>query len=221
MNEIKCKVWTPTKLGKLRHGQKPVKVEWVFKKKEEQDGSTREKGRIVVKGFMQIPKVDFTKIVQSELPNYLSNTCDELCMGRIPRSNTRSRRERSRYSNFTVTVGQRGVRCFDLFAFLVCCFPPFSLGYGGNLVVNLVALFTLADCVNLFCKLLLREELFPGAWFGLLLVPIFQGKAVRSIMTLISPMMGAEKGLATRRLALGIGFGGGSGGDCVQRAYAL
>jgi hypothetical protein len=59
-NFIKRKVWTPTKLTKLREGQKPIKVKWVFKKKQEQDGSTRCKGRIVVKGYVQIPGVDFT-----------------------------------------------------------------------------------------------------------------------------------------------------------------
>ena len=59
-NFIKRKVWTPTKLCKLRQGQKPIKVKWVFKKKQEQDGSTRCKGRIVVKGFVQIPGIDFT-----------------------------------------------------------------------------------------------------------------------------------------------------------------
>ena len=37
-----------------------MKVKWVFKKKNEQDGSVRYKGRIVVKGFVQIPGVDFT-----------------------------------------------------------------------------------------------------------------------------------------------------------------
>lgn len=59
-NFIKRKVWTPTKLTTLREGQKPIKVKWVFKKKQEQDGSTRCKGRIVVKGYVQIPGVDFT-----------------------------------------------------------------------------------------------------------------------------------------------------------------
>ena len=34
---------------------------WVFKKKSEQDLSIRFKGRIVVKGYVQIPGVDFTE----------------------------------------------------------------------------------------------------------------------------------------------------------------
>ncbi len=82
--------------------------------------------------------------------------------------------------------------------------------YGGNFGVNLVTLLTLADCVNWPGKLLLREGLFPGAWFGLLLAPIFQGRAVSSIMILISPVMGSEKVIATRCLAFGIAFGGRS-----------
>jgi hypothetical protein len=59
-NFLDRKVWTPTKLWKLRQGQRPIKVKWVFKKKNEQDGSIRYKGRIVVKGYVQIPGIDFT-----------------------------------------------------------------------------------------------------------------------------------------------------------------
>jgi hypothetical protein len=59
-NFIDRKVWTPTKLEKLRARQKPIRVKWVFKKKNEQDGTIRYKGRIVVKGFVQIPGIDFT-----------------------------------------------------------------------------------------------------------------------------------------------------------------
>jgi hypothetical protein len=59
-NFLDRKVWTPTKLWKLRQGQRPIKVKWVFKKKHEQDGSIRYKGRIVVKGYVQIPGIDFT-----------------------------------------------------------------------------------------------------------------------------------------------------------------
>jgi hypothetical protein len=51
-NFLDRKVWTPTKLWKLRQGQRPIKVKWVFKKKHEQDGSIRYKGRIVVKGYV-------------------------------------------------------------------------------------------------------------------------------------------------------------------------
>jgi hypothetical protein len=59
-NFIRRKVWTPTEINKLGYRQKPIKVKWVFKKKNEQDGSVRYKGRIVVKGYVQIPGVDFT-----------------------------------------------------------------------------------------------------------------------------------------------------------------
>ena len=59
-NFLKRKVWTPTKLNKRKVGQKPIKVKWVFKKKDEQDGSTRFKARLVVKGFVQVPGIDFT-----------------------------------------------------------------------------------------------------------------------------------------------------------------
>ena len=58
-NFLTRKVWTPTKLEDLKPGQKPIRVKWVMKKKTEQDGSTRYKGRIVVRGFVQIPGVDF------------------------------------------------------------------------------------------------------------------------------------------------------------------
>lgn len=59
-NFLQRKVWTPTKIKDLRKGQKPIKVKWVFKKKNEQDGTIRFKGRIVVKGFVQIPGIVFT-----------------------------------------------------------------------------------------------------------------------------------------------------------------
>ena len=59
-NFINQKEWTPTEIQTLGHRQKPIKVKWVFKKKAEQDGSTCFKGQIVVKGFVQIPGVDFT-----------------------------------------------------------------------------------------------------------------------------------------------------------------
>ena len=59
-NFLKRKVWTPTDLTKLSPAQKPIKVKWVFKKKDEQDGSIRFKARLVVKGFVQIPGIDFT-----------------------------------------------------------------------------------------------------------------------------------------------------------------
>ena len=42
------------------NGRKPLGAKWVFKKKNEHDNTTRYKGRIVVKGYVQIPGVDFT-----------------------------------------------------------------------------------------------------------------------------------------------------------------
>jgi hypothetical protein len=53
-------VWTKFPRSKL-NGRKPLGNRWVFKKKNEQNGSIRYKGRIVVKGYVQIPGVDFTE----------------------------------------------------------------------------------------------------------------------------------------------------------------
>ena len=58
-NFYKRNVWTKFPRSKL-NGRKPLGNRWVFKKKHEQDHSTRYKGRIVVKGYVQIPGVDFT-----------------------------------------------------------------------------------------------------------------------------------------------------------------
>ena len=54
--------WIPRKLkGVLAKGRKPIPVKWVFKTKLEPSGSERLKSRIVSKGFMQVPGVDFTE----------------------------------------------------------------------------------------------------------------------------------------------------------------
>ena len=50
------KVEEPNKLGR-----KLVPCKWVFKIKNEQDGSKRYKSRLCVKGFHQIPGVDYTE----------------------------------------------------------------------------------------------------------------------------------------------------------------
>ena len=42
-------------------GRKPIGVKWVFKKKNEPDFSIRYKTRVVTKGYMQIPGIDFTE----------------------------------------------------------------------------------------------------------------------------------------------------------------
>jgi len=53
-------------------GQKPVDTKPVFKIKEEQNGDKRYKVRIVMKGFLMIPRVDYTESflnVSTELGN--------------------------------------------------------------------------------------------------------------------------------------------------------
>ena len=59
-NFLKCGVWKKTLKTDLPTGCKPIGVKWVFKVKNEPDGSVRYKGRIVVQGFVQIPGIDFT-----------------------------------------------------------------------------------------------------------------------------------------------------------------
>ena len=58
-NFYKRKVWVKVPRSVL-FGRKPLGTRWVFKKKTEPDLSIRYKGRIVVKGYVQIPGVDFT-----------------------------------------------------------------------------------------------------------------------------------------------------------------
>ncbi|KAI2499176.1 GAG-pre-integrase domain [Fragilaria crotonensis] len=41
--------------------RKPIPVKWIFKVKEEQDGSKRYKSRIVLKGYVMVPGVDYTE----------------------------------------------------------------------------------------------------------------------------------------------------------------
>ena len=54
--------WIPRKLAKVRQkGRKPISVKWVFKTKLEANGSERLKSRIVTKGYLQVPGVDFTE----------------------------------------------------------------------------------------------------------------------------------------------------------------
>ena len=58
-NFYKRNVWKMVPRDNLK-GRKPLGTRWVFKKKSEQDKSIRYKGRIVVKGYVQIPGLDFT-----------------------------------------------------------------------------------------------------------------------------------------------------------------
>jgi hypothetical protein len=61
MNFLNRKAWTKIPRDKAdRSGKKILKVKWVFKKKDEQDGSTRYKSRIVTKGYLQTG-VDYTE----------------------------------------------------------------------------------------------------------------------------------------------------------------
>ena len=59
-NFYKRKVWEKFP-RKMLNERKMLGSRWVFKKKSEQDLSIRYKGRIVVKGYVQIPGVDFTE----------------------------------------------------------------------------------------------------------------------------------------------------------------
>ncbi len=43
------------------NGRKPLKSRWVFKKKLEPDNTFCNKAQVVVKGYSQIPGVDFTE----------------------------------------------------------------------------------------------------------------------------------------------------------------
>jgi len=49
-------------LAKLPEGKKSLQNKWVFRIKEEHDGSKRYKARLVVKGFQQKEGIDYTEI---------------------------------------------------------------------------------------------------------------------------------------------------------------
>ena len=58
-NFYKRGVWKKFPRKEL-NGRKPLGSRWVFKMKKEHDNSIRYKARVVVKGYVQIPGVDFT-----------------------------------------------------------------------------------------------------------------------------------------------------------------
>jgi hypothetical protein len=62
MNFIKRGSWRKKLRSEVvKEKRKIIGTKWVYKKKDEQDGSIRYKGRIVSLGYMQIPGVDYTQ----------------------------------------------------------------------------------------------------------------------------------------------------------------
>ena len=48
-------------MGKLPAGKKAIQSKWVYLRKENLDGSTRFKCRVVIKGYEQVQEIDFTE----------------------------------------------------------------------------------------------------------------------------------------------------------------
>ena len=59
-NFLSRKAWKKFPRDALK-GRKPIPVKWIFKVKIEQDGTLRFKSRIVLKGYVMIPGVDYTE----------------------------------------------------------------------------------------------------------------------------------------------------------------
>ena len=61
-NFLKRKYWLIRSKAKLiQAGRNPIGFKWVFKKKNETDGSRRNKSRVVTLVYMQIPGADYTE----------------------------------------------------------------------------------------------------------------------------------------------------------------
>ena len=59
-NSLSRKDWIPTNISVVKDKvRKPIPVKWLFKSKEEADGSICLKLRNVVKVYMKVPGVDF------------------------------------------------------------------------------------------------------------------------------------------------------------------
>jgi len=62
MNFLKRDAWKKVPLSQvIAEGRRPVPTKTVFKIKHEHDGTQRYKARIVTKGFLMIPGVDYTE----------------------------------------------------------------------------------------------------------------------------------------------------------------
>ncbi|MFM8621801.1 MAG: reverse transcriptase domain-containing protein, partial [Holophagaceae bacterium] len=62
-------VWKKVPLSVLQEGQNPISTKWIFKKKAEHDGSLRYKARVVARGFVQVPGIDFNQTHSPVVPD--------------------------------------------------------------------------------------------------------------------------------------------------------